>query len=496
MKWSPPRIECRFRLVSVRASFRHAIVASFLTSFFLSGCASIPAMTSAVPGLIAKSDKGDAFTAEEQARISAMPAIPEFDIEAPQVAEAQQIAVVTTSPAPVSPAPAAAVPAITEVAKDVAPVLASVAAATESVASVANTAMVSADEKSPKENIESTDVPKPVDPAPTAAKVDPMPETSSATSPQVASSESSGVKSTSANPATETKAPKQTENPVAAKSEPATSTDKTDVAMGGEGNRNSSTRSDGGLARKNNGSNSTPDRKAANAKPSGVVVKAPETFSWKPTGKSSGNRPFQVVQIGDEGYRTLVLGSVGGKDPLAIELVDRLARHLHQDSIILGGFECTIVRTMNPDGEATGKLRNQKGEYVNSGFPKSLADVSKVSMAEPKFVLEQIERLKPQRIVHIRSISSGVGVVATGFSSQTAAREAAEWMKFKMVTLPDKSDPGQLERYVSTSGVADMITIGIPESTPKDELWNLYGDTILNLLLAEDFATREVARKQ
>ncbi len=145
MKWSPPRIECRFRLVSVRASFRHAIVASFLTSFFLSGCASIPAMTSAAPGLIAKSDKADAFTAEEQARVSAMPAIPEFDIEAPQVAEAQQIAVATTSPAPVSPAPAAAVPAITEVAKDGAPVVASVAAATESVASVANTAMASAD---------------------------------------------------------------------------------------------------------------------------------------------------------------------------------------------------------------------------------------------------------------------------------------------------------------------------------------------------------------
>lgn len=117
-------------------------------------------------------------------------------------------------------------------------------------------------------------------------------------------------------------------------------------------------------------------------------------------------------------------------------------------------------------------------------------------MAEPKFVLEQIERLKPQRIVHIRTVSSGIGVVATGFSSQTAAREAAEWMKFKMVMLPDKSAPGQLERYVSTSGVADMITIGIPESTPKEELWNLYGDIILNLLLAEDFATREIARKQ
>jgi hypothetical protein len=62
--------------------------------------------------------------------------------------------------------------------------------------------------------------------------------------------------------------------------------------------------------------------------------------------------------------------------------------------------------------------------------------------------------------------------------------------------LPERSNPGSLERYVSTSGVSDMITIGVPDTTPKDEVWSLYGDTILNLLLAEDFASREVARKQ
>ncbi|MFN9718787.1 MAG: hypothetical protein ACK58L_08850 [Planctomycetota bacterium] len=355
----------------------------------------------------------------------------------------------------------------------------------------------------PNKTAEPSDVPTPIDPAPSVVEaVDAGMAAAPVTLPtQSGSSESAVVTSSSADGATQQQdhASTQTESsetPVAATSNAAVSSEKTDVAMSGEGNRNSPTRHDSGVGGKPSGDTAARVSKTANSGSAGMVVKAPDSFSWKPVGNSSGNRPFQVAHIGEEGYRTLVLGSVGGKDPLSIELVDCLARHLHQNSIILGGFECTIVRTMNPDGDANGKLRNQKGEYVNSGFPKTLAEASKVSMAEPKFVLEQIERLKPQRIVHIRTVSSGVGVVATGFSSQTAAREAAEWMKFKMVMLPDKSAPGQLERYVSTSGVADMITIGIPESTPKEELWNLYGDIILNLLLAEDFATREIARKQ
>lgn len=62
-----------------------------------------------------------------------------------------------------------------------------------------------------------------------------------------------------------------------------------------------------------------------------------------------------------------------------------------------------VIRTINPDGETNRRYLNEKGDYVNSGFPKALADASKVQMPEAKFVLEQIDALKPQRIVHIRS---------------------------------------------------------------------------------------------
>jgi hypothetical protein len=53
-----------------------------------------------------------------------------------------------------------------------------------------------------------------------------------------------------------------------------------------------------------------------------------------------------------------------------------------------------------------------------------------------------------------------------------------------------------MERYVSTTGSSDMITFGIPEATPKSEVWDRFGDTLLNLLLGDDTAAREMARTQ
>ena len=237
--------------------------------------------------------------------------------------------------------------------------------------------------------------------------------------------------------------------------------------------------------------------KPAPKTPSGVLVNPPKPFAWEGTGKSTGQRAFQVASPGDDGYRTLVVGSVGGNDPLALELVDRLARRLHDDSVILGGYDCTIIRTLNPDGEATQRFLNQKGEYINSMFPKP-GDKTNVSpVAEVDFFLKQLQSVQPQRVVHVRTVPGKSGVVAASQSCESVGKEIAEWLNFKLISLPgQKTAEGSLERYVSASGSSDMLTIGIPDSTPRAELWDLYGDTLMNLLLRDDMATREMARKQ
>lgn len=227
-------------------------------------------------------------------------------------------------------------------------------------------------------------------------------------------------------------------------------------------------------------------------------ISAPRPFAWTPVGQSTGGRPFQTKLTGKDGYRTLVVGSVGGHDPVALELTDRLGRHLHENSPILGGFESLLIRTINPDGAANQKHVNQAGDYVNSHFPdpRATAETSVQGLSEVRFLQQQLKQFQPQRVIHLRSVQRKRGVVAFSSGPESVAREIAEWLNFDVVQLGAQSGPGSLERYIALRGDSQMITIGIPAATDASKVWELYGDAILNLLLSEDLATRDIARRQ
>jgi hypothetical protein len=225
-------------------------------------------------------------------------------------------------------------------------------------------------------------------------------------------------------------------------------------------------------------------------------ISAPKPFTWKSEGRTAGGRSFQIVSVGDDGYRTLVAGSVGGNDPVALELVDQLARRLHRDSVILGGVNCTIVRSLNPDGEVNQSFLNDQGQYINYGFPKN-GTASPNQPVEVTWILKTLQDFQPQRIVHIRTVEGTDGVIASSASCRNVAKEAADWLRFRLIMLPESArDAGSLERYVSTTGNSEIITVGIPDKTLRTEVWERYGDAILNLLIGDDAATRELARKQ
>ena len=438
MKWSPPRIEhCRWP--QGRMNFQRQFLLLTVCAGAMTGCASIPAMRPA---------NSDISTAANSAP-------PEFDVVPPTVAQS---------------------PAVPQ---------------TPSVAS--------APQQKPTTSGSLT-APLPVDQGSRVAKEMP------AEAPAVASTtpKTSNAPTTSSTPATsntpttpaETKpvqAEVKTTEPQKSGSEPLKPVNETARVALNEPAKDSASTAAPVMQKP-----VTPEpAKTAPKTPSGVLVSPPKPFAWEGTGKSTGQRAFQIASPGEDGYRTLVVGSVGGNDPLALELVDRLARRLHDDSVILGGYDCTIIRTLNPDGEATQRFLNQKGEYVNAMFPKA-GDKSNASpVAEVDFFLKQLQKVQPQRVVHVRTVPGKSGIVAASQSCESVGKEVAEWLNFKLISLPgQKTSEGSLERYVSTSGSSDMLTIGIPDSTPRGELWDLYGDTLMNLLLRDDMATRELARQQ
>lgn len=229
----------------------------------------------------------------------------------------------------------------------------------------------------------------------------------------------------------------------------------------------------------------------------GLVAEA-KPFAWETLHKSAGERNIEGVTVGHGGYRSLILGSLAGDDPLAIQLTEDLAKHVHENSIILGGIVATVVRNTNPDGEAIFRMENANGVYLNRQFPVS-SDISKDLLkqeSEVRFILGELEKRQPQRVIHIRTCGGQTGKIAASSGAAQVAKDACEWLGFDFLALPGNSADGTLERFLSNSQACEVITFAIPQTTPKSELWATYGDSLLNLLLDEDFETRKLARTQ
>ncbi|MEZ6062839.1 MAG: hypothetical protein R3C19_21050 [Planctomycetaceae bacterium] len=242
-------------------------------------------------------------------------------------------------------------------------------------------------------------------------------------------------------------------------------------------------------------SNGTPPRQIAGKDPSRGLVSAPTPFAWKTSALSAGGRLIQTVTIGNGERQTIVVGSLGGHDPLAIQLNEQLARYLHQNELVLGGVHVTVIRSGNPDGEASSTHTNADGIALHRAFPEaSNSDDLSGSAPEVRFLLNEVRSRQPDRVIHLRTISDSRGVVAANRSALSPATELANWLQFGLVELPGQSATGTLERFLAESDFCEVMTLAIPDNTPAEELWARYGDSLLNMLLEEDFATRWTKR--
>ncbi len=452
MKWSLPLVELS-RVAARCASplFAGAMIGCVL--LLNAGCSSLPEMKNAAKhvALIDDSAHSDGYTAAEKQRLSELPAVPDFDVMPPEaIAEVgvtiqDAPAAVVASEEPKIAAVVAAAPAIAETA---------VAKKADEVPMPVNSKPATV----PPQNKVATDILS----ARVAAK-DPTPK-KTLNKPESTSRKGSNPPDTKIEQATSTPLSKA-EKPTSSDSVP---------AIPGAGKM-------GVLSNQES------------VKVPLLRIDAPKPFGWSSVGKTTGNRSFQTVSVGDEGYRTLVIGSVAGNDPLAVELVEQMARHLHDGKTIFGGFQATIIRTLNPDGEALRKVFNEKGQYINHGFPKDNGVADGDQPVEVTFLLEQIRTLKPQRIIHIRSVDGSKGVIATTVSSQAVAKDAADWLGFRVIKLPEVAVSGSLERHLASSGACEVLTFAMPTTSKKQELWDRYGDALQNLLLGDDAATREMA---
>jgi hypothetical protein len=229
---------------------------------------------------------------------------------------------------------------------------------------------------------------------------------------------------------------------------------------------------------------------------SGRTNESTEFFRWEPLATTADGRDIEGITIGQTGYRTLVLGSLAGNDPVAISLTEQLARYLHQNKVILGGLHSLIIRNSNPDGQALSRQENGNGVYLNRRFPNSKTAGDDLQNVEPeiRFIIGTVREYQPQRVIHIRTFNGNRGVVAASRGAAESARDVATWLGFDFVNLPGNSADGTLERFLSSSTTCEVVTVAIPASSRKNKVWDECGDALLNLFMADDYTTRELAR--
>lgn len=252
------------------------------------------------------------------------------------------------------------------------------------------------------------------------------------------------------------------------------------------------------VAQRENGPRKSRLGRVAGRGPSPKLVEAPEEFQWKTAAVSAGNRDIQTAVIGQGGYRTLLLGSLAGNDPIAINLTERLARHVHENQIVLGGIQLTVIRNLNPDGEANEASENENGIYLNRQISESTMEAAVRSdlPVELQYLFSELEDGQPQRVIHLRTIGRERGVIAYSSGAKSVAGDVVNWVGFQQMELPGRSAEGTLERYLSETDQCQIVTFALPEDITAEDAWDLYSDALLNLLMDEDFATRKLAREQ
>ncbi len=84
-------------------------------------------------------------------------------------------------------------------------------------------------------------------------------------------------------------------------------------------------------------------------------------------GRSVHGRPLVAIRIGDPDAErvALVVGVIHGNEPVGLEVISRLRREWAE----IKGTQIWLLKSLNPDGQRSGKRKNAHGVDLNRNFP-------------------------------------------------------------------------------------------------------------------------------
>lgn len=158
---------------------------------------------------------------------------------------------------------------------------------------------------------------------------------------------------------------------------------------------------------------------------------APPPVEVRTIATSTQGRPITARLYGepDAPVRVVVIGQMHGSEPGGRTVVDALARRP-----VPAGVGLWLIRTVNPDGAATGSRRNAAGVDLNRNFPARWRPSPRGSVywsgpraasePETRGVVRFLTAVRPTAVLSLHQAFDRVDVT----NSRAAGRRLARWM--------------------------------------------------------------------
>lgn len=227
---------------------------------------------------------------------------------------------------------------------------------------------------------------------------------------------------------------------------------------------------------------------AASAPAAPVVPPRPE---WQELGRSGDNRAIVSTSIGGGGPAVLVVGPLNGLDIGGMVFVDALANYCAAHREKFDGWRLVFVREPNPDGRLRRQRTNAAGVDLDRNFAAAnwrrmtlgttyISGRDPESEAETKALSDLIHRLRPERVLMIRTEAQLVGLthVAAGDWQQGIAQQSG----LPVATLNPAEVSGSLAAWVGDDLGRPVVIAALPVGMRIEESWQRFGPAIVQNL--------------
>lgn len=200
-------------------------------------------------------------------------------------------------------------------------------------------------------------------------------------------------------------------------------------------------------------------------------------------GRSHMNRIILYDILGHGADTTLILATIHGNEEAGTPLVNRLARHLRENTTLLAGRKVVIIPVLNPDGMVANVRYNARGVDLNRNFEaenrvnNQVHGMDALSEPEAQILVEIINEFRPDKIVALHQPLSCMDYdgPAKGLAEAMAER----------CPLPVKklgARPGSLGAYSGEALNIPTITMEMHASDSnlsEQALWDTYGEALV-----------------